>query len=390
MTDEGPLPLVMGRLELCEPDLIFKPSLDRNMTNNLYDLSMGLLHDIYGMAELVPRVSNPGETYLGVVWSHKQLEKMRRTFIERVEDTISDGNEAKDSYLQYSYLWLESKTDYMYNFLHYSRQLSEEELHTIQSGKLIKEVQPKLSDFEREIEYFENIYEEVKKLDKSTNFNSWFSVDLSPLRLTLEMCAKKWSYLFKKHLLGIVVTSLTELQNFLEEAEIGLQTQISEGDYEGLVKVMGYIRAVKDRQPGYEALVQEMSDTISLLQSFNVDIPEASVQQITVLPDAWTKVKQLSAVSKHHITSLQNLEVNKLTLKVETYEKKQKSFRNHFCALELFSYSCRKPYTILRKVEKKNFKSHFMRYISLSKSKNIDLIFCLTFARGKLMSSYLG
>ena len=203
---------------------------------------------------------------------------------------------------------------------------------------------------------YENIYEEVKKLDKSTIFNSWFSVDVSPLRLTLEMCAKKWSYLFKKHLLGIVVTSLAELQNFLEEAEIGLQTQISEGDYEGLVKVMGYIRAVKDRQPGYEALVQEMSDTISLLQSFNVDIPEASVQQITVLPDAWTKVKQLSAVSKHHITSLQNLEVNKLTLKVETYEKKQKSFRNQFCALELFSYSCRKPYILLRKV-KKNFKT---------------------------------
>ena len=340
-------PLLTARLELCEPDLTFRPSLDGDMAGNLYDICIALLDDIYGMADLVPRVSNRKETYLDVIRSHKELQNMRRTFIERVEKTIVRANEAKDNYLQYSYLWLESKAEYMHNFLAYSRQLSEEET-LIETGKKIKKASPKLSDFQREIVHYENIYEDFRKLDKWLSFSGWFLVDVSPLTLTLEVCARKWSFLFKKHLLDKVVTSFADLEKFLEEVEIGLQAQISEGDYVGLVKIMGYIKAVKDRQQGYEGMFGEMSRTISLLQTFNVDIPESTIQQFTAMPEAWSHVKQLSAVSRHLITSLQNNEVNKLTLKVEKYEKKQKIFRSRFSALELFSYSCEHPYRLLR------------------------------------------
>ena len=218
--------------------------------------------------------------------------------IERIEKTISSANETKNNYLPYSYLWLESKVDYMDNFLTYSRQLQDVDIEKLQAGQKVKQVKPKLADFRREIEYYENIYEDIKKLDKSLVFSSWLKVDVSPLKSTLQMCAKKWSFLFKKHLTDIVVTSLAELENFLEEAEIGLQSQISEGDYEGLVRMMGYIRAVKDRQSKYDHLFGEMTKIIALLQNVNVVIPEKSLQQLAVLPDKWTVVKQLSSVRK--------------------------------------------------------------------------------------------
>ena len=184
----------------------------------------------------------------------------------------------------------------MDNFLTYSRQLNDIEMEKLQAGKKVKQVKPKLADFEREIEHYENIYEDIKKLDNSLEFSSWFKVDVSPLKTTLQMCAKKWSFLFKKHLIDIVVTSLAELDNFLEEAEIGLQSQISEGDYEGLVRMMGYIKSVKDRQSKYDHLFGEMTKIISLLQNVNVLIPEKSLQQLAVLPDKWVVVKQLSSV----------------------------------------------------------------------------------------------
>ena len=62
------------------------------------------------------------------------------------------------------------------------------------------------------------------------------------------MCAKKWSCLFKKHLMNHVVDSLAELEHFIDQAEIGLQAQVSEGDYDGLVKMMGYLKSVKENQ----------------------------------------------------------------------------------------------------------------------------------------------
>ena len=292
----SPPPLFTAHLELCEPDVIFKPSLERNIAGNLHDVWIDLLEEIYTMADLVPRLSNTSQTYLTIVRNHGEMKKLKKTLIERVERTISNANETKNNYLQYSYLWLESKIRYMDNFLTYSRQPDDIEIEKIQTGKKIKQVKPKLADFEREIVHYEKIYEDIKKLDKSLEFNSWFKVDVTPLKTTLQMCAKKWSYLFKKHLIDMVVTSLAELDNFLEEAEIGMHSQISEGDYEGLVKMMGYIKAVKDRQCKYDQLFGEMSKIIALLQNFNVVIPEKSLQQLVVLPDKWAVVKQLSSV----------------------------------------------------------------------------------------------
>ena len=56
--------------------------------------------------------------------------------------------------------------------------------------------------------------------------------------------------------------------------------------------------------------------------------------------------------SKHLISTLQNIEVAKLNLKIECYEKKQKNFRISFLSLELFSYSCKKYYSLLSRTNK--------------------------------------
>ena len=56
--------------------------------------------------------------------------------------------------------------------------------------------------------------------------------------------------------------------------------------------------------------------------------------------------------SKHLISTLQNIEVAKLNLKIECYEKKQKNFRISFLSLELFSYSCRNSYSLLCRTNK--------------------------------------
>ena len=67
----SPAPLFTASLELCQPELIFKPSLERRMTGNLQDICTALLEDIYTMADLVPRLSSPSQTYLPIVRDHK-------------------------------------------------------------------------------------------------------------------------------------------------------------------------------------------------------------------------------------------------------------------------------------------------------------------------------
>ena len=50
-------PLFEASIELCEPNIIFKPSLDLDIHNNFYDICLGIIDDIFNMGSLVQRVA---------------------------------------------------------------------------------------------------------------------------------------------------------------------------------------------------------------------------------------------------------------------------------------------------------------------------------------------
>ena len=115
-----------------------------------------------------------------------------------------------------------------------------------------------------------------------------------PFKLALVTCVRRWSYSFKKHLTDHVVNSLAELNDFIDKADEGLMTQVDEGDYDGLVKVMEYLRRVKDRQATADVMFAPLHDIIDMLRSYGVVIPEESLVQLNELPEKWANTKRLS------------------------------------------------------------------------------------------------
>ena len=347
-TQKHPSTLFSVKMELLDPEIIFRPSLDMNISNNFFDIMVGLIDDIFQMAKLVPRVTDKSESFYGVICKHTELKKLKKTLVGRIDSVMRKALEIKQRNNTYSFLWLDNKSNYLDNFLKYSRQLNEMEIEKlIRNPGAVKKCPPKLINFKKEIDYFEEIHNEIKRMAKEESLDSWFKVDFTPIKCTLQMCTKRWSYLFKKHLLDKVVNSLSDFEDFLENTEIGLQSQISEGDYEGLVKMMGLIKEVKDSQPKYDKIFEEMRNILLLLQNYNVDIPEESLQQLNLLPEKWLGVLQLCLTSKHLIVSLQNVEVGKLSVKIEDYEKQQRHVRNDFTQSKLFLYSCENSYILL-------------------------------------------
>ena len=53
---KSPEPLFLAEMELLEPDIIFRPSLNKAIFNNFFTIFTGLIEDIFQMAELVPRI----------------------------------------------------------------------------------------------------------------------------------------------------------------------------------------------------------------------------------------------------------------------------------------------------------------------------------------------
>ena len=108
----------------------------------------------------------------------------------------------------------------------------------------VKKEHPTLKQFKEQIDKYEGIHEQVafssnyyqdseggiyqvKEMEDSKTFQSWFLVDITPFKMALLNGIKKWSYAFKKHLTDDVVNSLSELNNFIDKADEGLMTQVA-------------------------------------------------------------------------------------------------------------------------------------------------------------------
>ena len=64
---KSPAPLFDLKLVLCEPDIIFQPSVETEIVGNFQDQITGLLDDIFHMATLIPRIDqiNDNNNYQG-------------------------------------------------------------------------------------------------------------------------------------------------------------------------------------------------------------------------------------------------------------------------------------------------------------------------------------
>ena len=121
-----PSPLFSTRLELSQPDIEFRPSLDKKIVDNFFDQTISLVEDIMNMASFVPRVSiqkNVGPNYMETIRKHPELKRLKDDFINRLETVTNKANDKKDSFLEYSHLWTESRQENLYFFLNYSRQV---------------------------------------------------------------------------------------------------------------------------------------------------------------------------------------------------------------------------------------------------------------------------
>lgn len=68
--------------------------------------------------------------------------------------------------------------------------------------------------------------------------------------------------------------SLKELADFIEEADKGLSKPLVEGDYDGLLEIMGYLMKVKERQIETDNLFEPLKDIIELVKVYDMDFPE--------------------------------------------------------------------------------------------------------------------
>ena len=128
---------------------------------------------------------------------------------------MARANKVKSAYLEHSYLWIESRTEFMHYFLTYSRQLTTEEIESLEEDdKAVKKQYPSLDQvrwrknnfpffklsnplfclqFKEQIDTYENLHDNLKNIENLKILQHWFRVDIKPFKMSLLTCIKRWA-----------------------------------------------------------------------------------------------------------------------------------------------------------------------------------------------------
>ncbi|XP_019728452.1 dynein heavy chain 11, axonemal isoform X3 [Hippocampus comes] len=346
-------PLFEAHLMLTDLGMSFHPSLQRDAKDGFYELVAGLVGDIFKVSVNINKLSANLSlgSYQDVMEDMLDLLDLRKEVMERVENVLHKAISYQQQFDCYTHLWQDDRAEFLSQFLLYARALTPEEAEAHRAD-ILPENPPTVDHFKEQIDYYEDLYSETCKLEDSRVFDGWFRVDIKHFKVTLLNTIKKWSWLFKEHLLTYVTNSLDDLQGFVHTTVDGLAKCLPKGDYRSLVEVMSHLLAIRDRQAVTDKMFEPLRDTVILLERHGVTIPDKVYLQLEELPEKWNGAKKLSLKVRHEVSPMQNEEVMVLRRRCLEFEVKQSQFRDIFRATAPFSYKTSHPYISLDKSEK--------------------------------------
>uniref|UniRef100_A0A8D2N608 Dynein axonemal heavy chain 17 n=1 Tax=Zonotrichia albicollis TaxID=44394 RepID=A0A8D2N608_ZONAL len=309
----GLAPLFEVQLDLVIPDLVFRPPLDPGTRDGFCDMVESLLQGIFHISLLVPRLA----AHSG--FSHYQVCALGLPWAGAV----------RRCHVLPSHCAL----------------LSLSTLSFLLSG--LPEAPATLQQFREQLGSYEQLYEEVARMQPLCTFQGWLRLDVRPFKAALLNEIKRWSLVFKQHLLDHVTHSLADLDEFIQTAERGLSRKVEQGDYSGLVEVMGHLLAVKERHSATDAMFEPLKETIELLRAYEQQLPEEIHQQLEELPEKWGQVKKLAVAVKQQVAPLQAAEVTALRQSCAAFDAQQQRLRERFVREAPFRFDTEKPYQLL-------------------------------------------
>ncbi|XP_071447818.1 dynein beta chain, ciliary [Hetaerina americana] len=316
----------------------------------------GLVTDIIQMASLIPRVAQHNDLpcYEVDLENNEDVKEMRSEIIDGVKQVIKDANNYCNGFEVYSYLWLEDREVFMKQFLLYGRQLTQEELDLVNAGDGLAPQQspPTMDHFKEQIDHYENLCQEIEGIEEVVVFKGWFQVNVRPFKQALLNTASRWGHMFKQFLVDHVTNSLSDLSQFIREADEGLLQPLVEGDYKGLVEVMGYLMQVKDRAAPSAAtasddLFEPIHNTIELLKYYDMELPEEVHVVLQELPEQWSNTKRIAVIVKQQVAPLQAIEVTRIRKKISLFDTCQGLYREKFKKSAFLKFSCDRPYSLV-------------------------------------------
>jgi dynein heavy chain len=198
-----------------------------------------------------------------------------------------------------------------------------------------------LETIDVEIRRFEELEDELEGLP-STAVVTFVRVDSKPLRHGLLDLCVRWRNLFSGYLTHKMSHDLKDLYSFMESVELGLQTEVVEGDIESLKSVMRCVRKCRQRHEQVQAMMDPISQAAHLLKQHPRAVAESTLEHIEELRkpalEAWAVVHRKCLNVREQHSRSQDREAENVHEDTRAFKELLDSTGAELRATSLYSY----------------------------------------------------
>ena len=355
-------PLFEVLLELQPPKIVFLPAVEMSDRGLLGEIN-SMMGNILNVTDMIPLVAQPTDKvdniletfafFLEPEGSNRtskdatEIEEMQYDITRLARETARKTITFAAGFEKYNFIWRTNKKIHMENFLKFGRIVTNEEVEKIEEGTLtLNEQRPHLGDFKKVIDYYGDLFEEIKAYETIHVFNQWLRVNMKGLKYRMMNEVSKWSYSFKEFLKDKVVNDLNELDQFIALSTESLNLVATNEDAVTLLKILKTIGMINDRDEATEKMFDPLKEIVDLLRSYDLTFDETVNNQFAELPEKWITLKKLSVVVKQTVGPVQAYQVDLIKKRINMFDIRTKLYHENFMRSPFFSVPCPNVYEL--------------------------------------------
>ena len=130
---------------------------------------------------------------------------------------------------------------------------------------------------------YEKIFEQtVFTLKGVAIIDKWFRVDMKPFKSAVLVIIKKWSFMFKQHIMDDITNSLNEMQSFIKSKIKESAIEVVKGDYERLVLMIGHLNDIRTKTSKFDFIFEPIRKKIEFLKAYDQKCPDSVEEMLEV------------------------------------------------------------------------------------------------------------
>eukprot|EP01038_Epipyxis_sp_PR26KG_P005405 gene5405-7492_t len=250
----------------------------------IMNISFGWINGMLGLSSAFKRLDTSEGTYLRELCEAPDVLMQKSRVVKFLTATEKNANKLRNVFRKFEYLWLTNINELFKEFLSEVVQVESVPFVLTEQGgaNTTDSANPQpngnetnhgfwlkttinLEKFGERIKSYLEIQLEVSEI-RTIHDIDFIRVNAQPIKQAISTWVTKWLYMHTQYLQSYVGDRLTDLFNFLQHVNKGLDIAVVPGDRDALMTVMKHIHDVRKRMPEIASLFEPINKIVGLLK----------------------------------------------------------------------------------------------------------------------------